>query len=93
MSSSRSSSLTTELLRSYYPHVYTVQDYMARALQSVNKGPSFLTHETDTIGYRAVLEQTFVGSHQAPPDAKFKPLPPMVHLRDVGDGYYVEGCV
>lgn len=77
--------LAVELLRSYYTTTLTVQEYLATILQSGRKDASFLTHETDTIAYRALLKQAYVGSQHAPPQAKFKAIPPMVSLRDVSD--------
>ena len=71
------------ILRSYYPTVMTLQNYLSEILQSGRRAGNFLTHETDTMSFRVLLQNGIVCSQS---DALPQPMtfvPPMVALSEV----------
>ncbi|KAL4243808.1 Telomerase reverse transcriptase [Abortiporus biennis] len=70
------------LLRSYFPVVHTLQQYLAHIIQDAVNDEYFLTHETDTMIYRELLKISYVA---APSKVKncFVTVPPMVPLQEL----------
>ncbi|TCD64911.1 hypothetical protein EIP91_003447 [Steccherinum ochraceum] len=77
------SSVTLNILRSYYPVVLTVQDYLAQILGHRGNPAAFLIHETDTIPYRSLLTNALVCSRYDPIYGTINVASPMVHFREI----------
>ncbi|CAL1716650.1 unnamed protein product [Somion occarium] len=78
-----SNPVSLNLLRSYYPVVETLQCYLANILEKGSCDTQYLTHETDTMLYRTLLKESYVANRYTLPETRFKPLKPMVPLKEV----------
>ncbi|GJE88721.1 telomerase reverse transcriptase [Phanerochaete sordida] len=78
-----SSALPLQILRSYYPIVDTLGEYLEGAV-ALESGQLGLFHETDSRAYRRLLQTCLVASRgDRPVSRSMKVAPGMGHLREV----------